>query len=100
MNITEGTYDILDSLFLNRLLNLPVFGSLKISRSNAYRPDLLALDIYGNMELWQYLLQYNGVLDVLTLHKDLVLNYFSIEDFNSLFLTIKQGTRGGDIVKR
>lgn len=100
MQFTEDTYDILDSLLLNRLLNLPTVGTFKITDRNAYRPDLLSLDIYGSMELWQYLLQFNGIIDVLTLHKDVTLSYFSIEEFNSLFLTIKQGARGGDIVKR
>ena len=80
----EDTYDIFDSYFLQNLTKLKEKGSYMIS-NDFYRPDLISNNIYGDVQYWWLLMEYNGFLSEKELKIGRNVKYFDLQDLYNLY---------------
>ncbi len=60
LEFNEGFYDILTSVFVEKLLQLPVAGTYSVT-TERFRPDLISYKIYGSEQYKLMLMLYNSL---------------------------------------
>ncbi len=87
--------DPLTSYFLQKLQDLPVFSYKSVGALEG-RADLLAYSIYGDVQYWWILLEYNSITDPEDLPANLTIAYPSLADLETLYYSLKpaQNARG------
>ena len=88
MEFNEGFYDILTSTFLERLMELPIAGSYRVT-TERFRPDLIAYRIYGEEQFKTVLMLYNNLTSYLEVLPGITLLYPSFRDMESIMLENK-----------
>ena len=88
LHFDEDNFDPLTSRFLEDLKGIEPKGTYLVQREEG-RPELLAFNIYGNVQYWWVLLYYNDILEPDDLKVGLTINYPSIEDLEDLFFSMK-----------
>jgi hypothetical protein len=87
VEMNENVYDYLDSYFINKLTELPVFGKTFVQIEED-RADLLSYRIYGTVKFWYLLLIYNGMISPFDLVEGQEINYPRIEDIEELYFSL------------
>jgi hypothetical protein len=85
---TNVGYDILDSYFVNQLVDLPIAGQYQVFGDES-RPDLISYNIYGHVQYWWILMIYNEVWDELEITAGTKWNYPSLADLEDLFFSLR-----------
>lgn len=68
-------------------MNLPAAGSIQVT-TQAGRPDLLAYDIYADVQLWSILLVYNRKIDPFDIKERETIVYPSLTDLENLYFVL------------
>lgn len=87
MDFDTDSYCILDSYFCSQLKNIPYSGAITI-KTQVERPDLLAYDIYGDVQYWWILMLYNDLQSPKELVQGLTISYPSLTDLENLYFTL------------
>lgn len=88
MEFNEGFYDILTSLFVDKLEKLPVAGTYQVT-TERFRPDLIAYRIYGAEQFKIILMMYNDLTSYLQIVPGLTLIYPSLRSVEELLFEHK-----------
>lgn len=83
MEFDEGFYDILTSVFVERLRSLPVAGTYTIV-TERFRPDLVAYNIYGAEQYKLMLMLYNNISAYTEFVPGLTLSYPSLASMEAI----------------
>ena len=83
MEFKEGFYDILTSVFVEKLLALPVSGTYTIV-TERFRPDLVAYNIYGSEQYKLMLMLYNNITNYTEFVPGLTLSYPTLASMDAL----------------
>lgn len=78
---------MLDSYFIKKLTSLPYSGAITVT-TQAYKPDLLSYDIYGETDYWWIILLYNGLLSPLDLEPGLNVRFPSLGSLENIYFTL------------
>lgn len=89
-SFSKFVHDPLTSFFLEKLPSLPVRGRKTIT-TEVNRPDVLSYKIYRDTQYWWLLLEYNQILKFTDLKVGQQINYFSIDELEELYYTLKSG---------
>ena len=79
----EDTFDVLNSPFLNNLVNLPVWRYYRVNEGFA-DIDLISQDAYGTPLYTSFIQIYNGVTEE-EFPEDTVLKLFDVTDLEQLY---------------
>lgn len=88
MEFKEGFYDILTSTFVEKLRNLPIAGSYRVT-TERFRPDLISYRIYGSEQYKIMLLLYNNMSSYMDIVPGITLLYPSIRSMESILFDNK-----------
>jgi hypothetical protein len=89
MQFKGDVYDVIDSPFLQGVLNLPTVSYYDVN-SGSREIDIISQSTYGT-PFYVFLLQfYNGIF-METLPEGTRLNLFSLTDLNNLYINIANG---------
>jgi len=95
----DGVYDALDSRLLVKIPTLKTAGTFVVTRQE-FRPDLVSYELYQQVNYWWVILHYNGLTSPLEITQGTRLKYPSIQDVESLILSLKADSRqGGDTLE-
>ena len=89
MQFNTDNYDVLNSYLLLNLKKLNVMGIHQIVDANEVgRPEYVSYAIYNDTKYWWLLLVYNDILDIADLVLGKKLNYFSLDDLETLYFNL------------
>ncbi len=80
----EGCYDILDSYFWDMLKTVELSGRYVI-QGEEHRPDLLAYNVYGDVQYWWILMLFNNLSCNEQLKTGMVIEYPSLQEVEKLY---------------
>lgn len=83
MEFNNGFYDILTSVFVEKLRKLPVAGTYRVT-TERFRPDLISYRIYGAEQYKIVLMLYNNLSSYLEIIPGLTLSYPSMNNIESI----------------
>lgn len=83
MEFNEGFYDILTSVFVAKLLALPVTGTYTVT-TERFRPDLISYKIYGSEQYKLMLMLYNNLNAYTEILPGLTLSYPSLSAMEAI----------------
>ena len=90
LNFSDDTFDVQSSYFLQEVKNLPIAGVYLVVDS-VKRPDNISYDIFnGDTQFYWLLMYYNDILDFQQIALGTEIKYFSLEDLENLFFSLKQ----------
>jgi hypothetical protein len=84
----SDNYDPLNSRFLNKLLQLPVRGQIKVTAEEA-RPDQLSVKVYGDPQYWWILMFYNRKQDTDDIAAGENISFPSLQELEDLLFSLK-----------
>ncbi len=84
----EGTFDFLNSLFLEQLPKIPYSGEF-IIQSEERRPDLIAHKVYKDFRYWWIVMHYNNIVDHEALKTGLVLKLPALSQVEDLYFRLR-----------
>lgn len=89
INFTDDCYDVLNSPFLNKLKDLPVWKTYEVN-SGHKNLDQISQRMYSSPYYTYYIMYYNSLLTEIV-PDDTVLNLFNLNDFNNLYQQLSNG---------
>lgn len=92
----SDVYDILTSYFMDKVIELPVYGE-RVVQGEEGKPDLLSYKIYGSTRYWWILMVYNAILDNSDIINGLIVKYPSLDDIEDLYFKLKSFERTKNI---
>lgn len=87
LNWKPPILDAFYSKYIRSVMNLPAAGSIQVT-TQAGRPDLLAYDIYADVQLWSILLVYNRKIDPFDIKERETIVYPSLTDLENLYFVL------------
>lgn len=81
-------HDILTSFFLLELKKLSESGNYFV-QSEEGRPDLVSFRIYGSVQYWWIILEYNELLSYQDIKNGTTIKYPSVQDIEDLYFRLK-----------
>lgn len=83
IEFNEGFYDILTSVFVEKLLQLPVTGTYTVT-TERFRPDLISYNIYGSEQYKLMLMLYNNLSAYTDLVPGVTLSYPALSSMEAI----------------
>lgn len=83
LGLDYGATDPYDSLLLQLLPDLPIYRTYKV-RTLERRPELIAFQVYGTVDLYGLFMFYNGIVDHQQIRTGAILNCFYKPDLDDL----------------
>ena len=77
-----------NSFFLEKIKTLPKRGEFKVTFERE-SPDLISYKLLNDTQYWWLLMEYNNIKTFRDIKSGLLLNYFSIDELESLYYTLK-----------
>ena len=96
MKYEEGTYDPLTSFFMEQIHKLPE-GGYKAIRGDEGRPELLSFNIYGTMQLWWILMEFNDVIEVDELIATMNIKNPTLRNLEDLYFRLKALKKASEV---
>ena len=97
MEFSEGTYDPLTSYFMNQIHELPEGGYTAV-RGEEGRPESLSFNIYGTMQLWWILMEFNDVIEIDELISDMNIKNPTLRHLEDLYFRLKALKKASEVV--
>lgn len=79
----EGFYDILNSVFVIKLMALPMVGTFMVTNER-FRPDIISYKLYGSEEYKIILMLYNGITSFQEIIPGITLLYPSLKSMEEI----------------
>jgi len=87
MEYTDN-FDPLTSAMLNEVRDMKTVGKFSV-QAFAGRPDLISNEIYGSIQYWYLLMEYNNIETVEDLTAEVTLNYPSAEALEDAYFKLR-----------